>query len=220
MADPTGGFLSSYVPLVNTVLYILMGAIAVGGIGLIWWRVHLWRAFNIQIRVYSKRRDGYKTWDDWGAYLKNKKTGEAYGFKLKKMKTMMQPPNYEDLMTSPKGNILHLFQLSNDEFFVLRPHIHSGNVETELELKVIEGDIQLWGTTMIDRLITLYSKPNWWDKYGAYVLFGIATMMILLMIYLTLQKFDVLKEVAASFRDSASILQQLKGGAVPSVAPK
>ena len=34
-------------------------------------------------RVYSKRKNGYKTWDDMGAYLKNKKTGEVYGFKLK-----------------------------------------------------------------------------------------------------------------------------------------
>ena len=131
----------------------VFGAITMAGV----WGYGQVKKYDVVVRIYSKRKNGYKTWDDKGAFLKNKKTGEVYGFKLKKDKTMLQPPPLDALIpTSKGGNVLHLLQLSNDEYFVLNPCIEDpSNPDlkvTDFKLKVIEGDIQLWMTSMIDKL--------------------------------------------------------------------
>ena len=184
----------------------------------------LWKGqtkYDVSVRIYSKRKNGYKTWDDVGAYLKNKKTGEVYGFKLKHDKTLLQPPPFEMLMPSLKGNTVHLLQLTSDEFFVLNPDIDEVfTPDGKLRLKVVEGDIQLWATQMIDKLYSMYDRKNFWDKYGSYIVFGITAILCIVLIYSVLQKFDVLQQVAASLDDTAKIMLQIKqtGALVPSGA--
>ena len=184
----------------------------------------LWKGqakYDIQVRIYSKRKNGYKTWDDVGAYLKNKKTGEVYGFKLKHDKTLLQPPPFEMLMPSLKGNTIHLLQLTSDEYFVLNPDIEEVfDPHGKLMLKVVEGDIQLWATQMIDKLYSMYDRKNFWDKYGSYIVFGITAILCIVLIYSVLQKFDVLAQVATSLDNTAKTLLQLKqtGELVPTGA--
>jgi hypothetical protein len=222
MANQISTFLGQYTGILNTIVYSFIIIIFVSMCIFIWWKIKTWKAYNIQVRIYSKRKEGFKTWDDWGGFVKNKKTGEVYGFRLKKLKIMIQPPNYDYLVIAPKGNVLHLYQRSNDEFFVLFPAILFGKEgQHELILRVLEGDIQLWATTMIDRLYTMYSRPTFFEKYGHYIIFFATALLIIIMIYLTLQKFDVLKDVANSFKESVSALRELKSSAVtPTVAPK
>lgn len=210
----------AYTAIGLTVLALLGGAYWVLRVG--------WKRYDIEVRIYSKRKNGYKTWTDKGAYLKNKKTGEVYGFKLKNDKTLLQPPPFEMLMPSTKGNTLHLVQMTSDEYFVLDPVIDIGEQLAEgetkegktgfLKLKVIEGDIQLWATQMIDKLYSMYDRKGFWDKYGAFIMFGAAAIMVIVLIYIFLQKFDVMKEVAANLAEAAKALREVKAsGALVSV---
>jgi hypothetical protein len=209
--------------ILNTIIYVVLALGSVGIIAFVWWRIKNWNAYNIEVRIYSKRKAGYKTWNDWGAFKKNKKTGDIEGFRLKDGKITLQCPNYESLMPSPKGNVIHLLQMANDEYFALDPTIDDFNGSTNglLKLKVIESDIQLWAITAMDRNNFLYSKPGWFDKYGMYVIFAVVAFIILIMIYLVLQKFSLLKEVADSFKDSVAMMKEMRSSSVvlPSEAP-
>lgn len=199
---------------------IIIGGILVGVALLIRTRVN----YDIVVRIYSKRKQGWKTWDDKGAFLKNKKTGDVYGFKLKGEKEILQIPSYDALMMTIKGgNVLHLEQLSNTEYFVLMPIIDDPTDETilgkqaNLKLKIIESDIQLWSTTMIDRLYAMYKKPSLWDKILPILVYAVPMLITMIMIYLVLQKFDVLQAVSANLDSAAKALRDLhqSGALIP-----
>jgi len=202
--------------ILNTVA--IVGAILLGG-GLLFGIAWLFKSkinYDIVVRIYSKRKQGWKTWDDKGAFLKNKKTGDVYGFKLKGEKEILQIPNYDALMMTVKGgNVLHLEQLSNTEYFVLMPMIDDPTDEAiqkkegVIKLKIIESDIQLWATTMIDRLYAMYKKPSLWDKILPILLYAVPMMISLILMYLLLQKFDVLKDVASNLAQAATALKDL-----------
>lgn len=199
---------------------IIIGGILVGIALLIKAKIN----YDIVVRIYSKRKQGWKTWDDKGAFLKNKKTGDVYGFKLKGEKEILQIPSYDALMMTIKGgNVLHLEQLSNTEYFVLMPIIDDPTDETiigkqaNLKLKIIESDIQLWSTTMIDRLYAMYKKPSLWDKILPILVYAVPMLITMIMIYLVLQKFDVLQAVSANLDSAAKALRDLhqSGALVP-----
>jgi hypothetical protein len=215
MADPFAIFSSTGGNIVTGLVYTLMGLAAICLLGLAYWFLKVgWKRYDITVRIYSKRKNGYKTWDDKGAYMKNKKTGEVYGFKLKHDKTLLQPPPFEMLMASAKGNTLHLLQLTSDEYFVLDPMIDlnetTDTVGTKnIRLKVIEGDIQLWATQMIDKIYSMYDRKGFWDKYGSYIVFAVVALMCIILIYMIVQKFDVLQATASSLDSAAQALKDL-----------
>lgn len=213
------GLTGSFSTILSTIIYSIVAIIFIGLCFFTWWRIRTWKNYNIQVRIYSKRKGGFKSWDDWGGFVKNRKTGEVYGFRLKKAKVMIQPPNYNYLVIAPKGNILHLYQHSNDEFFALSPNVNFGLAGSELNLRVLEGDIQLWASTMMDRLYTMYSRPTFFDKYGHYIIFFAVALLIIIMIYLTLQKFAVLQDVANSFKASVESLKELRSASIPASVP-
>jgi len=219
MAVDSSGFMSMIGNtggnIVTGILYTFMGISILGLLGGLYWFLKVgWKRYDIDVRIYSKRKNGYKTWTDKGAYLKNKKTGEVYGFKLKHDKTLLQPPAFDMLMSGTKGNCLHLLQLTSDEYFVLNPDIDlneqlDANSKT-IKLKVIEGDIQLWATQMIDKLYSMYDRKGFWDKYGSYVVFGIVAIMCIILIYMIVQKFDVLAATSANLKEAAQALRDFK----------
>ena len=64
----------------------------------------------------------------------------------------------------------------------------------------------------------MYTRQNWFEKYGAYILFAISKVMTFLIIYFILQKFEVLKEVASSLESTARELRaaRISGVGIPS----
>lgn len=172
------------------------------------------KKYDIIVRMYSKRKNGWKTWTDKGAFIKNVKTGDVYGFKLKKEKDILQPPPYEILMMSMKGNILHMQQESSGEFYYLDMTIEDPRTIDEkgkvvaARLKIIEGDIQLWMTNMIDKLYTLYQKKKAWEVWLPYAIIAVSGMVAFLIIYFLVKKFDVLQGVASSLSEAATQVKE------------
>lgn len=210
--------------LMNALMYICVALIIAGTAGGLVYLLKFKTKYDIQVRIYSKRKQGWKTWDDKGTFVKDKKTGDVYGFKLKGEKEILQIPNYDSLMMTVKGgNVLHLEQLSSTEYFVLMPMIddptadNKDRKEGDLRLKIIESDIQLWATTMIDRLYAMYKKPSIWDKILPILAYALPMVIGFLIMYILLQKFDVLKEVAANLDSAARAIREYKqsGAMIP-----
>jgi len=64
----------------------------------------------------------------------------------------------------------------------------------------------------------MYQKQNWFEKYGSFIIFGIFAMLIIVLIYIVLQKFEVLQSVASSLEHTASLLKE-SARTLPSSAP-
>jgi len=202
-----GGIISG---LATTMAFLVLVGV-LGGLFYIWkFKVN----YDIKVRIYSKRYGTWKTWDDAGAIMKYKKTGEAYGFKLKHEKDLLEPPPFDIMLPSLAGkNVLHLMQLSAGEWFYLKTCLDDPLGDEKLKifkLRVIEGDVQLWTCTMIDKIYTMYQKQNWLEKYWPIIAISVTGMFVLLIIYFLLQKFDVLSATSANLADAANALREFK----------
>jgi hypothetical protein len=172
-----------------------------------------WKKYDITVRMYSRRKGGWKTWDDKGAFIKDKKTGDVYGFKLRREKDLLQPPPYNMLMTALKGNVIHMMQESTGEYYFLDMEVENsledgkGKILTG-KLKVIEGDVQLWMVGMIEKIYALYQKKKAWEVWLPYAVISLSGMIAFLIIYFIVKKFDVLKDTASSLNDVANSLKE------------
>jgi len=118
-----GGIASNFAMSFMNVFWIVL-AIAVGGgvivgIALIISNV---KKYDITTRIYSKRYGGWKTWTEPSAYTKHKDTGEVYGFQIKGVKKIQNPPPLSCLYPDAKGkNVLHAIQVTFDEYVWFNP---------------------------------------------------------------------------------------------------
>lgn len=135
-------------------------------------------------------------------------------YKLKSPRVTISCPTYDHLIPLRKGNLLFLRQESMDDFIPLRVKL----TEKEAIFEAIPEDIKLWAATMKDRLRTIYSKPTWLEKYGAFITIAIVGIIILLLVWVVLNKFGVLKDVANTLRETATILKA-KSIELPPTAP-
>ena len=197
---------------------IVFGGILLLFLGLLGGLFYLWKIktrYDIKVRIYSKRYGTWKTWDEEGAILKNKKTGEAYGFKLKHEKDLLEPPPFEIMLPSLKGaNILHIMQLSPGEWFYMKTALDEPMGDDKIKvfkLRVIEGDVQLWMCTMFDKAHSIYKKESVWDKIIPILIWALPMMFIMIILYLLFQKFDVLSAVSANLAEAAKALHEFKG---------
>lgn len=119
LGSQLGAFGASAITAIFWVLAIgVFGGMLVG-ISLIIKQV---RMYDITCRIYSKRHSGVKTWDQPGAFIKDKNTGNVFGFKIKGVDKVQKPIPYECLFMNDKGkNTVHLKQIALDKFEVLYP---------------------------------------------------------------------------------------------------
>lgn len=199
---------------VTVILQILSAVLVLAVfVGIIWYILRE-KKYNIKTIIFSKRKGNDKVIEDKGGYFKGK--DGIWSFKIKKMKIALQPPEYNYLMPTAKGNALFLRQEGINEFYPLMPDI---SIESGLKLKVIEGDVALWGVTMMGKIREAYAKPGFFQKYGSYIIFGIVAVMCIVLIYIIVQKFDVLQSVAQSLENTARILKETSI-AMESTAPQ
>lgn len=153
-----------------------------------------------KIREKDKKKGLFKLILSKSGFFKIK--GEWF-YKIKDPRITIPCPNYDHLIPTKKGNILFLRQESMDDFIPLKVNID----EDSANFEAIPEDIKLWSTTMKDRLRTIYSKPSFIEKYGAFIMVAIAGIIILLMIFVLLNKFEVLQSISQNLASASETLK-------------
>jgi len=130
--------------------------------------------------------------------------GDWY-YKLQSPKATIACPNYSHLVPLLKGNLLFLRQKGPGDFVPLVAELDSD--KNSVKFKEISEATKLWGITMKDRLRTIYAKPTWFEKWGGIISIALVGVLILILVYITVQKFDVLKDVSSNLLQTAQTLQ-------------
>ena len=182
---------------------VVLALIFLGCLGGFAWWLKKRKKYDIKVRIYSTRFGSPKTWDDWGAIYKDDKTGQANGFKLKSEKEVISPPSYNLIMMSTKGNVIHMRQDSTGHYTFLEPEF----VESKINLKVVPEDVRLWQSAQRQQVDILYTKTHWYSGLLAFVPYMITAVLIMVLIYLVLQKFEVVQTAAAALDHAATTLR-------------
>jgi len=189
----------------GTLMIVVMCLVVLGLVGGLAFWLKTRKRYDIKVRIYSTRFGSKKTWDDWGAIFKDKKTGQANGFKLKSEKEVISPPNYALIMMSTKGNIIHMSQDSTGHYTFLNPDFETNDT---INFKVVKEDVRLWQSAQRQQVDILYTKTKWYAPLLAFLPYMITAVLIMVLIYLVLQKFDVLKDVATTLDHVATTLHE------------
>ena len=189
----------------GTMVIVIICLVVLGLIGGLAYFLKTRKKYDIKVRIYSTRYGAPKTWDDWGAIYKDKNTGQANGFKLKSEKDIIAPPAYNLIMMSTKGNVIHMRQDSTGHFTFLNPEF----IEDKLGLKVVREDVRLWQSAQRQQVDILYTKTKWYSGLLAFLPYMITAVLILVLIYVVLQKFDVLQGVATTLDHTATVLKDI-----------
>lgn len=135
--------------------------------------------------------------------------GEEEGFETRDENRQLNVPS----MPSEKGGeVVFLEKLAPRKYAFMEPI----DIEGEVKVRVSEADIAE-ALRVYDVNTKLFSKNNqalW--TFAIYVTFGV---LIMILIAYTLNKFEVLSDVASRLENVARILVQPTQAAVPSAAP-
>jgi len=208
MASPIPGFdIGDFFlnGLGKTMIIIIIALVFLGLLGGFAWWMKSRKKYDIKVRIYSTRFGAPKTWDDLGAIYKDAKTGQANGFKLKSEKEIISPPSYKLIMMSTKGNVIHMRQDSTGHYTFLEPEF----CESGFKLKVVAEDVRLWQSAQRQQVDILYTKTKWYSSLLAFLPYIIVAVLIMILIYLVLQKFEVLQGVATSLDHTATVLKDI-----------
>jgi hypothetical protein len=179
------------------------------------------RKFTTTCIIVSDRvNEQRKIFFDKGAFLK--KRGNYESFRLQKDKINIMPPAFKYLYPSSKGNTIFFHQKGPREYYpvMLGEVMDLLNEGKVLNFKGEEQDVVNWNCVESLRDMQTYGKQSFFEKYGSYILFAVAATFILVMIYIVLQKFEVLSGVSENLKEAAQALGSLKqSGTLVPAAP-
>jgi len=189
----------------GTIVIVIIALVFLGLLGGLAYWLKTRKRYDIKVRIYSIRFGSPKTWDDWGAIYKDAKTGQANGFKLKSEKDVISPPAYNLLMMSTKGNVIHMRQDSTGHYTFAEPSF----IEPEgIVFKIVKEDVRLWQSAQRQQVDILYTKTHWYTGLVAFIPYMITAVLIMVLIYLLLQKFEVLQNIANTLDHVAMTLHE------------
>jgi len=189
----------------GTMILVIIALVFLGCLGGLAYWLKTRKRYDIKVRIYSKRFGAPKTWDDWGAIYRDAKTGTANGFKLKSEKDVISPPSYELMMMSTKGNVIHMQQDATGHYSFLNPNFEEAD---NIKFKVVSEDVRLWQSAQRQQVDILYTKTHWYSGLLAFVPYMITAVLIMVLIYLLLQKFEVLQGIANTLDHVATTLHE------------
>ena len=174
----TGGF-GGIVKYSAQILGTLGVAAVVGAILYGFYRI---KKFDTKVIIFS-RRDGktVKVFMDKGAFIRKKGVTR---FRLLKQKVTIAPPDYKYLIAARRANYLMLYQISDDEFFPVKAGIDNNNVV----FKAQDAEVRLWLQTIIKQIKERYSHQNFFDRYAGPIIFAIAAVLCIVLIYMTVKQ--------------------------------
>ena len=187
------------------------------------------RQFNITVMIESTRSAGIsgvqhnKIIFDKGGLIYNKKDKSWY-FRLLKEKVDLPQPPFDVLQPSNKGNILRIWQKSNEEFIFLLPDKIDTQIIVradgsrvpvgQLVVKQVEGDVSYWNQIRKRTNKKLFDTESMIMKLLPYIVPDLMFMLVIFMTWMVIKNFTVLADVAKSLENTANILNGTTNAAV------
>jgi len=189
----------------NLVLALMVLAILGVGIWIGWGRYKKWKRYE-QFDCLIYARDGFgqltKRWDKAGIFIDDKTNNKR--FFLKKNNVGMSPDNVPVIPGGKKPMVV-LVQTSLKTF----KYVYFNVTDDIFTFSVGEEHVN-WGINAYERQKKLY-EGNWWKEYGAYVIFGIAVIGVVIIFMVFFQHLNSLEKFAASLEVVATKLAQIGG---------
>ena len=190
------------------------------------------RQFNIQVMILSTRSGGISSLEnnkiifDKGAVLHDKQNNQYY-FRLYDMKVDLPVPPFDVLQMSNKGNLLKVWQKSNDEFIYLLPDKIDKEIIMRsdgkklvptpvgsLTTKQVEGDISYWNTIRKRQNRKMFDSESMIMKLLPYIIPVLMFMLVIFMTWMVIKKFDVLSQAATALENAANALSRTTSATV------
>lgn len=222
MATTVGGAFGGLFGGALTGVITLIGLLLVGAgiIGTAWY-VRYIKQFNIKAEIISTRAniggvDQYKVIFDKAGLIYDK-ADKTYYFRIKDMKVDLPQPPFNVLIPTDQGNMVKIWQKSAEEFVFLLPDTinHSLIVRQDgksyssatLNVKQVEGDVAYWNVKRKERDKKLFDPQSTLMMLLPYLVPMLMFVLVIFISWMVLKNFEVLKDVAASLKETATILK-------------
>jgi len=143
--------------------------------------LRFWK-YNTKVIIFSERGKKGKVLEDKGGYFKHK--DGSWSFKLLKERLAIEPPTYDYLLPSTKGNVLFLYQKDVDKFYPIKTSVVAGNPHYEFAFKSQDYDIDLWAATAMHHARQQFEKKSFIEKYAVYITLAVIVISVGIMFYL------------------------------------
>lgn len=212
-----GGIFSGALTGVIALVGILLVGAAIIGTA---WYVRYIRQFNIIAEIQSTRaniggQDQAKYIFDKAGIIYDKKD-KTYYFRIKDMKVDLPQPPFNVLIPTDRGNMVKIWQKSAEEFVFLLPDTISPVIVRQdgqeyssatLKTKQVEGDVAYWNVKRKERDKNLFNPESMIMKLLPYLVPMLMFVLVIFVSWMVLKNFEVLKDVAASLKETAQILK-------------
>lgn len=209
MADPLSGLIPqlSATQIINTIFYIILGILFIGGLGFgLWYMLYKRKYSQFRIEIFDKDSNGktYKTYDRGGVFLK-KDTGFRLLF-LERAKVGLNPNNIPYVSTlDRKGRVIKTVYLQrigvNNYRFI------NFEIGENPQISVGEEDLNNAHQEMV-KIRRSFNKESWLSKLAPYMLFIISILVTMIVLISLFNKMEVIKDAAKSLDDASD--KQLK----------
>lgn len=209
--------LSSMIPnisaqsLITSVLYGLIGLVLLTGViaFLVLYFMNK-RYSQYEIEIYEKDSMGniFRKYDKAGIFL-DKRTKFRLLF-LKGAKVGMNPNNIPHVNSiDGKGKVHKIVQLlktgvRNYRFIKLK--IENDNLINTVGEEDLNAAEQDWA-----KILETYSKPSWLEKFGGFAMFGLAMIIIFILVLYIFTKFSILDDTSKNLMSVSSSQHETTG---------
>jgi len=214
----------TYGRMIKITVYGLIIMVGLGAVSVIIWFFTQVRRYTYICEIHEKRTDAsfekeenknnpnYKGNSiddiifDKGCYYFDKKMN-TWRFRLKNHKLNIAPPDFKYVKRTAKGKLIYFRKLAADNIIPMMSSLDETGM-TELKMKIIDPAKKLWAQSEMIENMQVFGKATWWDRFGPLVTFATLAMLIIILMWIVLQKFSILQEVSANLKDAAIALRQ------------
>jgi hypothetical protein len=195
--------------LVNVAL--ILGILVIGGVlgFLVWYLVGNYKKYS-QFRVVIWENDGFghvnELYDKAGIFL-DKKSNQKLFF-LKKFNVGLDCNDVPYVPGVKGSKVVYLVRTGFKTFRFIRPNIDKG----VLTFGASEDDVN-WAVNTYERTKRTFAQ-NTLLMYAPYIALVVVAVVIMIIFIYFFKNFEVLKDVALQFKETAQILAQAKAGSV------
>jgi len=235
MAD----FFSMVKPMAGNMIWIiiiLIIAVILGGIAFgFWFFIKNKKVYNRDVIIFRRKsNEMFSIEFDKGGYVKT--PNKDWKFKLQKNKTYIEGDYKWEIPKEYGGNIIFLYRDKGNNYFHCEPSFNMGTKEvilkdkndvplldeqgkpktliiSKLDVSITSEDVEQAKQMYLD-FINAFTKKDMWATLIPIIGMAVFVVLVIVLIYILISKFDVLQQVASSLVEAAKLLKDNSCGIV------